>query len=101
MNADNNGNYEVLNPRGVEIVKENARLSGRLSDLKGKVVHLVDIGKSQSDELFEELERYLRELAPDTKFVQKRKKTTFFDDEPDLWDDVEKNADAFILGAFD
>jgi hypothetical protein len=93
--------YEVLNPRGIELLKEGAPLSERPSDLTDKKVYLIDVGKPQSDDAFDAAEEYLTEHVPQTKVIRRRKKTNYFTDEPELWAEVQENADAFIIGSFD
>ena len=48
-NMETGGIYEVLNPRGVELLKEGTPLNDRLSDLTDKKVYLIDVGKQQSN----------------------------------------------------
>ena len=98
---DDEGKYEVLNPRGVEIPKESSALNTRLSDLTDKNIYLIDVGKPQSDDVFDAVEEYLLEHVPQAKIVRTRKKSDYFNNEPALWDEVQNNADAFILGSFD
>lgn len=98
---EDEGKFEVLNPRGVEIRKESSPLNARLSDLAGKNIYLVDVGKPQSDCVFDAVEEYLFEHVPQAKIVRTRKKSDYFNNEPALWDEVQNNADAFILGSFD
>jgi len=95
------GMYEVLNPRGIELLKEGSPLNERPSDLTGKKVYLIDVGKPQSDDAFDAAEEYLTEHVPQAKVIRRRKKTDYFHDEPELWAEVQKNADVFILGSFD
>ncbi len=98
---DTGGTFQVLNPRGLELLKEGTPLSERPSDLKGKKIYLIDVGKPQSDDAFDAAEEYLKEKLPQSKIIKRKKKTDYFSDEPALWDEVSKNADAFILGSFD
>ena len=48
---DTGGIYEVLNPRGVELLKEGTPLNDRLSDLTDKKVYLIDVGKQESNSI--------------------------------------------------
>jgi hypothetical protein len=93
--------YEVLNPRGSLLPVTSNPLSKRLSDLKGKKVYFVDLGKPESDTVFDALEKYLPEFAMEAHFIRRKKEKTYFMDEPDLWAEIEKEADAFIFGVFD
>lgn len=101
MKADRPEIFTVLNPRGIEQPREVTSLSPRLPDLKGKTVFIVDMGKQQSDIVFDALEEYLPVLSPEAKFVRRQKKRSYFEEEPELWHEIEQHADAFIIGAFD
>lgn len=91
----------VLNPRGIEQAREVTSLSPRLPDFKGKTIFIVDMGKQQSDIVFDALEEFLPALAPEAKFVRRQKTLSYFEDEPELWHEIEQHGDAFIIGAFD
>jgi|OpeIllAssembly_1097287.scaffolds.fasta_scaffold2696902_1 hypothetical protein len=93
--------YEVLNPRGTQTPTQLSPLSPRLQDFKDKKIYLVDLGKPESDTAFDALEQYLTEAIPASKIIRKRKKLTYFVNEPDLWDDIQKNANALVFGVFD
>ena len=95
------GVFEVLNPRGVELLKDGTPLNERLSDLKDKKIYLIDVGKPQSDDPFDAAEEYLAEQVPQAKVTRTRKKSDYFQNEPELWSETQQNADAFILGSFD
>ena len=98
---ESGGTFEVLNPRGLELLKEGTALAERLTDLTGKKIYLIDVGKPQSDDAFDAAEEWLLQNVPQAKIIRRRKKTDYFSDEPELWEEVGKNADAFILGSFD
>jgi hypothetical protein len=98
---ETDGMYEVLNPRGIELLKEGTPLNDRLSELADKKIYLIDVGKPQSDDPFDAAEEYLAEHLSQAKVIRTRKKADYFQDEPELWDEVKNNADAFILGSFD
>ena len=91
----------ALNPRGLEVPTQLVPLSPRLKNFDNKQIYFVDLGKPESDTAFDALELYLTKAAPTAKFVRKRKDLTYFVNEPELWADIEKNADAMIFGVFD
>jgi hypothetical protein len=101
LTMEYDGIFEVLNPRGVELLKDGTPLNNRLTNLKDKKIYLIDVGKPQSDDVFDAAEQYLAENVPQAKLIRTRKKHDYFQDEPELWDEVQKNADVFILGSFD
>jgi hypothetical protein len=101
LTTESGGVFEVLNPRGVELLKDGTPLNDRLTNLKDKKIYLIDVGKPQSDDVFDAAEEYLAGNVPQLKVIRTRKKSDYFQDEPELWDEVQKNADAFILGSFD
>ena len=95
------GVYDALNPKGFKLPIRLSSLSPRLTDLHDKKIYFVDLGKPGSDTAFDALEKYLSESMPEARFIRRRKKLTYFADEPDLWAEVAEKADAFIFGVYD
>lgn len=93
--------FEVLNPIAIQPPIQLTPLSPRLSELDNKKIYFVDLGKPESDAAFDALEKYLLEFAPHTKFIRRKKKLTYFSNEPDLWTEIEREADGLIFGIFD
>jgi hypothetical protein len=94
------GEYTVLNPRGLPKPVERVAPSPRLSSLSGKTVYLVG-QKGAGQRPLPQLTEALNKALPDTKFVLVGKAGFFATEEPKLWDEVAKNADALIYGVGD
>ena len=92
--------YTVLNPRGLPKDVERVAISPRLASLSGKTVYLVGQKGAQQRPL-PQLTEALTKALPDTKFVLVGKAGFFATDEPKLFDQVAKNADAVIYGVGD
>ena len=89
---------EILNPRGYSPPVELAPLSPRIPDLNGKVVYLIDSGIFEAHIFMHRIADLLPEYSPGVKVVYKRKASVYSSDDPELWDEVVKRADAFVYG---
>ena len=98
--APKQGEYTVLNPQGLPKPVERVAPSPRLSSLSGKTVYLVG-QKGAGQRPLPQLTEALKKALPDTKFVLVGKAGFFATEEPKLWDEVAKNADALIYGVGD
>ena len=92
--------YTVLNPRGLPKEVDRVPIVPRLPSLSGKTVYLVG-QKGAGQRPLPQLTEALTKALPDTKFVLVGKAGFWATDEPKLWDQVAKNADAVIYGVGD
>ena len=90
--------YEVLNPRGCPPDIHQVSLSPRISDLKGKVVYIINSGIYGAYVFTRKVAELLPTYFPGVKVVHRDKPSPFMSDDPELWEEVEKNAHAFIYG---
>jgi hypothetical protein len=87
--------YAVLNPSGLKPTMDRVSPSPRLSSLNGKTVYCI----AQDRLLFMgEIAKYLQKHAPGVQTVVKRKPGGFAKEDPELREEVIKNADAMIFG---
>ena len=93
--------YEVLNPRGTIPQATLTPLVTRVPDLNDKVVYIVNTRKPHAEETMLSLANFVRERFPQVKLNYVMKKTSYRDDEPELWDEVGAKADAAIVGPGD
>jgi len=93
--------YETLNPRGVMPVLNLAPSAPGLSDLKDKVVYVINIGKPYAEGLLGAIAELLSDRFPSAKVVHVMKKTAYYSDEPELWNEVKERANAVIIGPKD
>ncbi len=93
--------YKALNPRGIHPDIKLVPLSKRLPDLKNKVVYIVNIGKPAADLLCPELEKLMKEAAPGTNIVYRKKISPYMMDEPNLWKEIGEKGNAAIVAIAD
>lgn len=93
--------YEVLSPRGTIPPATLTPLVTRVSDLNDKVVYIVNTRKPHAGETMTSLAGLLREHFPRAEVTYVMKKTSYRDDEPELWEEVAAKADAAVVGPGD
>ncbi len=91
--------YVILDPtaEGAPIGRRTARRSGRLAGPVG----LVDIAKARGDVFLDEVERLLRERAPEAELLRLRKPTFTKPAPPDLRDEIARRCRAVIQALAD
>ena len=89
----------VLDPRGQPTaVIQPKPLAPRLDAIQGKTIYLVDVGFGGGWEFLEEAVGWFSHNLPSVKTVLLHKKGIMFVDEPEMWADMRRKADAVILG---
>lgn len=88
---------KVLCPLGIPPVIKTTALAPRLDTLDGKTVYVVDVKFPASKMFFEELLKALKEKFPRTTWKPVEKRGSYFDDDPFLWEEIRKNADAMVM----
>jgi hypothetical protein len=90
---------DLLNPLGQpETTLQPGHMAGRLPTLAGKTVYVVETGFAGAKEFMEEVDGWFKRNKPEIKTVFKSKGGNTFANDPGLWQEVRKNADAVILG---
>jgi len=93
--------YEALNPRGAMPVVNVTPSAPGLSDLKDKVVYVINIGKPYAEGLLGAIADLVSARFPGANVLHVMKKTAYYNDEPELWNEVKQRADAVIIGPKD
>jgi hypothetical protein len=89
----------VLDPRGQPTSTVHPMpLAPRLDTIQGKTIYLIDVGFGGGWEFLEEAVAWFSRNLPSVKTVLQHKKGIMFLDEPEMWAEVKKNADAVIFG---
>lgn len=88
----------VLNPLGHPPAIAKVPMAPRLDTLDGKTIYIVDIGFTNTHQLFTEMADLLGERFPNSRFEVRLKIGTYFDDDPDLWAEIREKGDAMIIG---
>ena len=90
---------DLLNPLGQpETTLQTMHMAERLPTLDGKTVYLVDTGFAGAKEFMEEVQGWFTRNKPEIKTVFRSKGGNTFANDPVLWQEVKKNADAVIFG---
>jgi hypothetical protein len=94
-----NDMMDLLNPVGQpETTLQTMHMAERLPTLDGKVVYLVDTGFAGAKEFMEEVQGWFTRNKPEIKTVFRSKGGNTFANDPELWQEVKKNADAVVFG---
>lgn len=86
----------VLNPRGTPPPIRLVPMAPRLDTLDGKTIYVINIGFG--DTFLPEVQKVLAEKYPAANWVFKRKRGSYFDDDPKLWEEIKDKGDAMIMG---
>lgn len=90
---------DLLNPLGQPETKLQAmHMAKRLPKLEGKTVYIVETGFAGAKEFMEEVQGWFTRNKPGIKTVFRSKGGNTFANDPVLWQEIRKNADAAILG---
>ncbi|MFQ5811233.1 MAG: hypothetical protein ACE5JM_16570 [Armatimonadota bacterium] len=99
--ADNARAGEQLvahNPMGHPPKITQLGMAPRPESLDGKTVYLVDCRFDDGDLLLGQMQAWFAEHMPQTKTVLTRKSGVYTEDDPELFAEIKKRADAMILG---
>jgi hypothetical protein len=93
--------YKVLNPRGFMPEVQLTPLASRPSDLNDKTVYLLT-SKQEGSHIEVVLAKVAEELTkrfPGVKIINKYKPSAYMTNDPELWDEMVRNGQAFVYGA--
>jgi hypothetical protein len=90
--------FTVLNPLGQPPAIARVPMAPRIDSLAGKTIYIVDIGFTDTHQLFTEMADLLNERFPDTNFIVRLKIGTYFTDDPKLWAEIKEKGDGMIIG---
>jgi hypothetical protein len=88
----------VLNPLGQPPAIARVPMAPRIDNLKGKTIYIVDIGFTDTHQLFTEMQKLLAEKYPQTTWIVRTKIGTYFDDDPKLWAEIKDKGHGMIMG---
>ena len=88
----------VLNPLGQPPPIERVPMAPRIDNLEGKTIYIVDVGFTDTHQLFTEMQKLLSERYPKTRWEVRIKTGTYFDDDPKLWAEIKENGHGMIMG---
>lgn len=93
-----NAAIKALDPTGTPPIVVGKNAADRLSSLDEKTIYLVDSRFDDSLELLKQIERWFHENMPSVTVHIRQLASTYAKDDPDLWQEIQKNGDAAILG---
>jgi hypothetical protein len=96
--ARNDMVFRVLNPTGIEQEVAPISLAPRVADLSGKVIYCISQYIGGSDVFLQKIAEALPRHVGNIKTVYKRKPANYQVDDPELWAEIEREADAVIYG---
>jgi hypothetical protein len=88
----------VLNPLGQPPAIARVPMAPRIADLDGKTIYIVDVGFTDTHQLFTEMQKLLSAKYPKTSFVVRTKIGTYFEDDPKLWAEIKAKGAGMIMG---
>ena len=88
----------VLNPMGQPPPIARVPMAPRFTTLDGKTIYIVDIGFTDTHQLFTEMQKLLSEKYPKTTFIVRTKIGTYFQDDPNLWAEIKEKGGGMIMG---
>ena len=90
--------YKALNPRATRPEVRQFPLAPRVPDLSNKVVYVISQHVGDADIFLKKVANALPKYFPGVKAVYKDKPSAYMTDDPELWNEVAKNANAFVFG---
>ena len=90
--------YKALNPRATQHEIKLFPLASRVTDYNGKVVYVISQHVGDADIFLKKIAKELPKYLPGVKAVYKDKPSAYMTDDPEVWDEVAKNAQAFVYG---
>ncbi len=88
----------VLNPLGYSPPIRRVPMAPRLEALSGKTIYIVDVKFPLTDQFLAEMQKVLTEKYPQTNWVLRDKRGTYFDDDPGLWAEIKEKGSGVIMG---
>lgn len=90
----------VLNPVGYSPPIRRVPMAPRLDAhaLIGKTIYIVDVKFPLTEPFLMEMQKVLKDKYPQTNWVLRDKKGTYFDDDPALWAEIKEKGGGAIMG---
>ena len=88
----------VLNPLGQPPPIVRVPMAPRIGNLEGKTIYIVDVGFTDTHQLFTEMQQLLKQKYPQTTFIVRTKIGTYFENDPALWDEIKEKGHGMIMG---
>ena len=73
-------------------------MAPRIDNLDGKTIYIVDVGFTDTHQLFTEMQKLLKQRYPQTTFIVRTKIGTYFENDPALWNEIKEKGHGMIMG---
>jgi hypothetical protein len=93
-----NSKITVLNPLGQAPPIVRVPMAPRIDNLAGKTIYIVDVGFTDTHQLFTEMQQLLKQKYPQTTFIVRTKIGTYFENDPALWNEIKEKGNGMIMG---
>ncbi len=90
--------YKALTPRATRPEVKQFPLAARVPDLSDKVIYVISQHVGDADIFLKKVANALPKYFPGVKAIYKDKPSAYMTDDPELWNEVAKNANAFVFG---
>lgn len=87
----------VVNPYAPTPPVKVHSLAPRFDTLKGKTIYVVDVKYPSTQNFRDELMGLLKGMYPETNWIFKEKKGTYFEDDPALWKEIKAKGAGMVL----
>ncbi len=87
----------VLNPRGIQPPIRLIPMAPRIGNLEGKTIYVVDTKYPLTAPFVQEVHKVLKEKYPKVNWVFKEKFGSYFDDDPQLWQEIKEKGHGMIM----
>jgi hypothetical protein len=98
--ADDSGSeqkFVALSPKGTPPPVQRFSMTPNLTTLDGKTVYLVDTGFFGADLLLQQVADWFKQNMPSVTTVFRRKKGTYPEPDPKLWEEIKAKGNACIM----
>lgn len=90
--------YKALNPRATPHEVKLFPLASRVSDYNGKVVYVISQHVGDADIFLKKVAKELPNYLHGVRAVYLDKPSAYMTDDPEVWNEVAKNGQAFVYG---
>jgi hypothetical protein len=87
----------VLNPLGIQPEIQCYPLAPRVATLENQSIYVVDVKYPGTANFANELTALLMDTYPDVNWVYRQKQGTYFEEDPDLWDEIKAEGAGMII----
>lgn len=88
----------MFSPLGTPPTIKFVQPAPRLQTIEGKNIYIVDVKYPATKPFFVELIHLLSERYPKTNWIIKEKTGTYFEDDPNLWQEIKENGHGMVIG---